>query len=84
MPNPAAVSFIFLTNASSDPESQRASSRATLLAEGSISSSSAWYWLSCCPSVRVTRDSSTLPDSWAACLSTVIFGPPSPFFSGCA
>ncbi len=82
MPSSAAASFIFLTKASSVVASQRASNRATLLADGSISISSASYWVSCWPSLMATVDWSVSLDSWAAALSTVSTGPVSPFFSG--
>ncbi len=45
IPSPAAARFIFATNAFSSPAPQRASSRATLLPDGTIISSSSRRWV---------------------------------------
>lgn len=55
MPSSFAVSFIFLTNASCEPESQRASSRAMLLAEGIMRAAIASYSEILSPSLTVSR-----------------------------
>jgi hypothetical protein len=54
IPRSAAASFIFLTNAASEPlESQRASSRATLFADGIMMAASACRWVRVSPSLMV-------------------------------
>lgn len=86
MPSSLAASFIFLTNASwSPPESQRASSRATLLAEGIMIAARASYSLILSPALSVpTVDSPSelLAPSSTAVLSMSISGPFSPFLRG--
>lgn len=87
MPSSLAVSFIFLTNASWEPESQRASSRAMLLADGIMRAAIASYSEIFSPSLTVSRVDSLsvelffLP-SVSAVLSTSIIAPCSPFFMG--
>lgn len=53
MPRSLAAAFIFLTNASSEPASQRASSRAMLFADGIMMAERASFWLSLSPSLTV-------------------------------
>lgn len=83
IPSSAVASFIFTTNASWLPASQRASSRATLLPDGSSISSSSLRWLSRCPSRTGAVDSLSECASCAASRSTLISGPVSPSLSEC-
>lgn len=55
MPSSWAVSFIFLMNAASEPASQRASSRAMLLADGIMIAAIACLWVRTSPCLTVLR-----------------------------
>ncbi len=84
MPRSLAASFIFCTNAFSDPASQRASSRATLFADAIRMLSRASRWLILSPLVTSTVDSCPASDWSSAAWSISIFGPSSPLLSGCS
>lgn len=75
MPSPAAARFIFATNAFSPPASQRASSRATLLPDGTIISSSSRRWVYSRPASTGAVVSTEEYDSSAARRSATTVAP---------
>jgi hypothetical protein len=85
MPNLAAVWFISVTKAETEPASHLARTFATLPAEASSSASRASRSLSCSPALTFTTDwpsFTSLPYAAASAAVTVMVGPDSPSASG--